>query len=119
MTAGLDGPRAALARGIGLEPGKYVFGCPAATVSTPHKAWPVDNYVELARHLLRSHGLPVLAAGIENETALLDEIVERGVARGVSIARWTGHVGDMNVADEPGMRLWFWDHLGTFGDPTP
>jgi len=24
-----------------------------------------------------------------------------------------------SVADEPGMRLWFWDHLGTFGDPTP
>ncbi|PYV15326.1 MAG: hypothetical protein DMG07_10060, partial [Acidobacteria bacterium] len=91
------GQAAALARGIGLEPGKYVFGCPAATVSTPHKAWPVDNYVELARHLLRSHGLPVLAAGIENETALLDEIVERGVARGVSIARWTGHVGDIGL----------------------
>jgi ADP-heptose:LPS heptosyltransferase/GT2 family glycosyltransferase len=91
------GQAAALARGIGLEPGKYVFGCPAATVSTPHKAWPVDDYVELARHLLRSHGLPVLAAGVESEAALLDEIAERGAARGVRIARWTGRRGDIGL----------------------
>jgi ADP-heptose:LPS heptosyltransferase/GT2 family glycosyltransferase len=86
-----------LVRGLGLEPGSYVIGCPAATVSTPHKAWNSSDYVELAVHLQRAYRLPVMITGVQSEAELLDEIVDRGVTRGVRIRRWIGRREDLGL----------------------
>jgi len=97
ITPQLREQAAAVARGLGLEPGAYVFGSPSGIASTQLKAWPPDDYAKLAAHLGRAHRLPVLITGVQAAAPLLDEIVSCGSARGVTIARWIGRRGELGL----------------------
>ena len=85
------------ARTMGLKPGRYVFGCPAGTVTIPLKAWPVDQFVDVAGRVLTQHGLPMLLAGVASEARLLHEIADAGAKNGVRMAVWIGEPGSIGT----------------------
>ncbi len=84
-------------RALGLEPGQYVFGCPAGTLTVALKAWPPEQYAQLAAYLNDRHHLPVLLAGSESEAPLLQEIRNAGETRGVRLPVWVGGAGSMGT----------------------
>jgi glycosyltransferase involved in cell wall biosynthesis len=95
-----DNVRAAAAdhaRAMSLEPGRYVFGCPAGTVTIPLKAWPVQQFVDVAGRVATRHGLPMLLSGVASEAHLLREIAEAGARTGVRMAVWIGETGSLGT----------------------
>ena len=82
---------AALLATLGLQPRRYVLGCPAGTANNLLKAWPVQGFADQVEHLQRRHGLPVLLTGLPSEAAHLKAVLEAAAARGVTAHL---HVGD-------------------------
>ena len=76
--------------GLGLQPQRYVFGCPAGTGRTSLKAWPAAAYAELVEHVGRRHGLPVLLTGIASEAPHLAEVAALCRAKERPVQTWVG-----------------------------
>lgn len=79
---------------LGLEPGRYVFGCPAGTVTIPLKAWPPAQFAEIAAAVHSRHGLPTLVAGLPSEKPILDAVAAAARERGVELPVWIGQPGE-------------------------
>jgi ADP-heptose:LPS heptosyltransferase len=103
-----------IARSLGLEPGRYVIGCPAGTLTVPLKAWPIDQYVEVAAHLQMHYDLPVLLVGSDAERASLEEIARAAEQHGVRMPVWSGGAGKIAslVGLMAGGRLYFGNDTG-------
>lgn len=84
-----------LVRSLGFEPGRYAFACPAGTMSVALKAWPAQQFAEVAAAMWARHRLPVLLTGVPSEAALVDAIAAALTSAGVPFGRWIGGAGSL------------------------
>lgn len=81
----------------GLEAGRYVVGCPAGTANIPLKAWPAEEYAELAFHVWKVHGFPTLLVGSKAEEPALSAVAASAEERGLRLPVWTGGAGELGT----------------------
>ena len=82
-----------VARGLGLEPGRYAAGAAAGFVNVAIKTWPGERFAETIAWLHRERGLPTLLLGQRAERAYLDGVAG---AAGAGAARvWIGEDGEL------------------------
>ena len=84
-------------RSLGLEPGGYVFACPAGTMTVQLKAWPAPEFAGIAVEVWKRHRLPMLLTGVRSEAALLDDIGEALRSADVPYGQWIGEPGTIGT----------------------